>query len=253
MADRRSAVQSSAARVKAAIRQYGDQITKVALPKALTRTAFDVRGALRDSLASTFDRPTPYTLNSTYVQAAAPSNPRAWVGFRENSGKGTPAARYLLPNVDGGGRRQKRAEVQLRNSGVMPPGRYAVPGEEAELDAYGNMKRGQLVKILSAVRAFGEQGYTANRSRTAKSRGKRRHEGYFAAPPGNRSGLPPGIYKRDAADPRPVLLFVKAPSYRPRFRFHAIVERAVRERFPVRFAEALSQVQRRFAAANGVR
>jgi hypothetical protein len=244
-------VQASAARVTAALRQYGDRIVSYALPTALTRTAQDARAALRRALPTTFDRPTPYTLNSTYVRPATRADRRAWVGFRDFAGKGTPAARYLLPNVEGGARRLKGSEVQLRGAGLLPPGLFAVPGEEAELDAYGNMKRGQLVKILSAVRAFGEQGYTANRR--GVGRGKRRTEAYFAAPPGNRQGLPPGIYRRDGADPRPVILFVKPPSYRPRFRFYAIVESAVRDSFPTRFAEALTDVQRRFAASSGGR
>lgn len=242
-------VQASADRVKAAIRQYGDQVSRYALPMALTRTAQDAKDALRRELPVVFDRPTPFTMNSTYVRPASKSDPRAWVGFRDFAGKGTPASRYLLPNVEGGARRAKGSEVQLRAAGLLPAGYFAVPGEEAELDAYGNMRRGQVVKILSAVRAFGEQGYTANRSRTAASRGKRRNETYFVAPPGNRSSLPPGIYRRDAADPRPVIIFVKAPQYRPRFRFYEIVEKTVRARLPIRFAEALNQIERRFSGS----
>lgn len=246
MADSR--VQASAQRVKAAIRQYGDQVVRYALPTALTRTAQDARAALRQAMPATFDRPTPYTLNSTYVRPASKASPTAWVGFRDFAGKGTPAARYLLPQVDGGPRRAKGMELALRGAGLLPPGLFAVPGEEAELDGYGNMKRGQIVKILSHLRALGEQGYTANRSRTARSRGKRRKQTYFAAPPGNAGGLPPGIYRRDGAEPRPVVLFVKPPSYRPRFAFRAIVERAVRANIQRRFAEALAQVNVRFAA-----
>jgi len=246
MADSR--IQASAQRVKAALRQYGAQVTGYAVPIALTRTAQDAKEALRTALPATFDRPTPYTLNSTYVRPANKANPAAWVGFRDFAGKGTPAARYLLPQVDGGPRRAKGMELALRGAGLLPAGLYAVPGEEAELDGYGNMKRGQIVKILSHLRALGEQGYTANRSRTGKSRGKRKVQTYFAAPPGTASGLPPGIYQRDGADPRPVVLFVKPPRYRPRFAFGAVIERAVRANIGRRFAEALAQVDARFAA-----
>lgn len=233
---------------KAAIRQYGERLVGYALPMALTRTALDARDALRREMPAVFDAPTPYTLNALYVKPATRAQPTAWVGFREFGGKGTPAPRYLLPHVDGGARRLKRFEAALRAAGILPTGRFAVPGEEAEIDAYGNMRRGQVVKILSHLRAFGEQGYVANRSRTAASRGVRRKETYFAAQAGNRVGLPPGIYKRDGADPRPVVIFVTPPRYRPRFPFAAIVERAVRANFRRRFDEALRHMAGRFAA-----
>lgn len=245
-----ASVQASAERVKAAIRQYGDRVVNYALPTALTRTAMDARAELLRQMPIIFDRPTPYTLNSTYVAGATRYSPSAAVGFRDFYNWGTPAARYLRPNVEGGGRRMKRAEVQLRNANLLPPGHFAVPGEEAEVDAYGNMRRAQIVKILSAVRAFSEQGYNANRSRTARSRGKRRNETYFVAAPDNRGNLPPGIYRRDNADARPVIIFVKAPRYRARFPFYGIIEHTVRIRFPIRFAEALGQIERRFSGGS---
>lgn len=234
--------------VKEALRQFGDRLVTYALPMALTRTAQDARAELQRVMPSVFDRPTPYTMSALFVRPATRANPTAEVGFREWSAKGTPAPKYLLPHVEGGGRGLKRHEVALRNAGILPAGRYAVPGQEAEMDRYGNMRRGQLVKILSHLRAFGQTGYVANRSRTNKSRGKRRAETYFAAPPGNKAGLPPGIYQRDGADPRPVLIFVSAPSYEPKFRFHATIERAVLTHFQRRFDEAIAHTAARFAA-----
>lgn len=246
MADAR--IRASAQQLKAAIRQYGDQLTRYALPMALTRTAQDARQAVQRALPETFDRPTPYTINSTFIRPATKADPVAWVGFKDDWGKGTPAARYLLPNVDGGRRRDKRMERQLRTAGLLPAGMFAVPGEEASLDAYGNMRRSEVVRILSQTRAFGEQGYSANRTGSARSKKKRRRNGYFAALPGNAGGLPPGIYQRDGGDARPVVIFVRAPSYRPRFRFHDIVERAVRANIGRRLEEAVRIVNQRFAA-----
>jgi len=243
-----SRIQASAQRVKAALRQYGAQVTGYAVPIALTRTAHDAREELRRTLPATFDRPTPYTVNSTYVRPASKADPVAWVGFKDSWDKGVPATRYLLPNVEGGPRREKSMERQLRGSGLLAPGMFAVPGEEAQMDAYGNMPRSQIVRILSQVRAFGEQGYDANRTNSARSRAKRRKNGHFVALRGNASGLPPGIYRRDGADARPVILFVKRPTYRPRFPFGAIIERAVRANIGRRFKEALAQVDARFAA-----
>lgn len=241
-----SKVRANAQQVKAAMRQYGDRVMKHALPLALTLTARDAEKDVRKVLPETFDRPTPYTMKSTFVRPATRTDPRAWIGFRDAYDKGTSAAQYLLPNVEGGMRRLKRSEMQLRTARILPTGMYAVPGEEAEIDAYGNMRRGQMVKILSFLRVSVDP--TLNRSRTRASRGKRRKESYFVAKPNNRQGLPPGIYRRDGADPRPVVIFVRPPSYRPRFRFYEIIERSVKANFKRRFAEALQQVSRNLAS-----
>lgn len=229
------------------IRRYGELVARYAVPMALTRTAYDAREELRRTLPTVFDRPTPYTLNATYVKPATRTEPAAWVGFREFAGKGTPAPKYLLPQVEGGRRPVKRFERALAAVGVLPSGLSAVPGEEADIDAFGNMRRGQIVRILSQLRAFGEMGYTANATGSARSRAKRRRTGYFAAPQGNREGLPPGVYKRDGADARPVIVFVTRPTYRVRFPFHETVRRVAAERFPARLREALAHVRTRVA------
>lgn len=234
--------------VRAAIRGYGERIVSYALPMALSRTAVDARNAVRAEMPSIFDRPTPYTLNSLQAIPATRQNPTAAVEFRMFSVKGTPATEYLLPQVDGGPRRLKRHERALRAAGYLPNGWFVVPGEEAEMDAYGNMRRGQMVKILSHLRAFTAAGSNLNRSRTTKNRGVRRKEGYFPAKPGNREGLPPGIYQRDGADARPVLIFVaRPPAYQPRFPFHALVQATVRRRFGAHFGAALTHIAQRFS------
>lgn len=66
--------------------------------------------------------------------------------------------------------------------------------------------------------------------------------------PGNACGPPPGIYQRDGTDARPAVTFVRAPSYRPRLRFHDIAERAVRANIGRRPEEAVRTVNARFAA-----
>src|SRR3546814_6873764 len=64
------------------------------------------------------------------------------------------------------------SDLALQRVG-LPGDQYAFPAAGAELDAYGNMSRGQVVRLLSYLQAFGEQGYRANatarsRARTAK-------------------------------------------------------------------------------------
>lgn len=224
-----------------------EKTCKFALVVALTKTAKQAKEAAVAAAKATFDAPTPYTLRSSFFLPATLDKPSSTVGFREFAGKGTPAPKYLHPQVFGGQRHAKRFERALRAAGVLPPGLFAVPGEEAELDTYGNMSRGQIVKILSHLRVTSDA--TQHRSRTVKSRGKRRAQTYFAVLPDSDKahGLPPGVYRRDNADPRPVLIFTKAPQYSPIYPFYDIVKQSVQEKIFKHFKEAL----RKYGPGNG--
>lgn len=200
---------------------------------ALTLSAKDGREKLKAELPSIFDRPTPWTMNSTRVEPARKKDrePTSAVYFREFAHKGTPAAKYLGPQVYAGERRDKRSERALKYANILPPHMQTVPGQAADLDAYGNMKRGQITKILSHVRASTDSAQ--NRSRTRKSRGRRRKEQYFAATPGSprTAHLHPGIYKRRdfamGSAIKPVLMFVDKPNYDARLDMEGIIRAEV--------------------------
>ncbi|CBS89229.1 hypothetical protein [Azospirillum lipoferum] len=208
-----------------------------AMVVALTKTAQIAKEDARAAMGSEFDRPTSYTLNSLYVKPATKADPVAVVGIREWGGKGTPATKYLTPQVYGGNRRPKRFEVALQQAGIMPAGMFAMPGEEAQMDSFGNMKRGQIVKILSHLRA--SRDTTQNRSTSGRNRGRRRMETYFAVPVGSDNPLPPGVYWRDKADPRPVLIFTKSPHYAPRYNLYDIVKESAKRNLLPEFRKAL--------------
>lgn len=216
----------------------------------LTRIAQDVKRAEQDALPRVFDRPTPYTMNSLFMRSATKREPAAEVWFKDRraTAKGTAAADYLSPNVYGGDRNRKRMEVALQRIGLLPAGMIAVPGKAAKLDAYGNMDRGEIVRVLSWLQAFGEQGYRANstaktRARIAKGsikRGVRGHEyfvsrgrGWWFGAGGWRRGreqhLAPGVYRRFkfgfGQHIEPVLMFVRAPVYKRRYPFFEIAQR----------------------------
>ena len=116
--------------------------------------------------------------------------------------------KYLRPQIHAGHREYKRFEKAFNRARILPMGMYIVPGSGAGLDQYGNMGRGLIVKILSYFKAFGEQGCTANI--TEKKKGK----------------LPPGIYSRTSfvwgGAIKPIMIFVKKPSYENRYEFYKI-------------------------------
>ncbi|TXL70114.1 hypothetical protein FHP25_35930 [Vineibacter terrae] len=234
-------IKSNIPNVLKTLTQFQREQVPFATIVAMTRTAQALKEVHITEINRVFDRPTPWTLNGLYVQPATKRRPEAAVYFREFAPKGTPAGKYLRPQMHGGQRRHKGMERLLQGKGLLPPGMYVVPGQGAEVDAYGNMSRGQIIKILSYLRAFGEVGYLANRSRRTKSRGTRRREHYFVGSPG---GAPLGVWQRKGDGIVPVMIFVQAPQYPVRYRFQEVSARTAAFHFPPHFWHALAQATR---------
>lgn len=228
------------------VRKY-DNIARQQLPfaisKAVNETAKIVKQREYGEIARVFDRPTPYTLNSLFVKFGSKTLPIAEVKLKDDAGKGTPAAKYLLPQIEGGGRRHKRFERALAARGLLPQGKYVVPGSAAKMDAYGNMQRGQVVQILSALGAAETvSGFMANRTERSKKRKGRTLAEYFVGAPGN-GRLPEGVWQRHTfgfgSAIKPVAIFTDRPNYKQRLRFQQVGERTVRAEFPAEFTKAL--------------
>ncbi len=215
-----------------------------AAAKSLTDTAQMVQSAEKEAMKSTLDRPTPYTLKSIYVKAARKNRLEAVVGFKEFAGKGTPAVKYMYPEIMGGDRNTKRFERALQSKGILPKGMYVVPGAGCQLDAYGNIPQSLIVQIISYFQAFGEQGYRANitpQRKAALAKGSKRKgtmgfEYFVSYGPGTAGGrqhLPAGIYKRVTfamgSAIKPILMFVKKPAYRKRFPFYVVARKIINE------------------------
>lgn len=220
---------------------------------ALTRTAGDGKRAVEAALPTVIDRPTPYTMGGFRLWPATKIKLVAEVDFRDSFGKGSHARDYLAPQVFGGERKLKAFERSIQRVGLLPAGMAAVPGAAAKMDAYGNMARGQIVQIMSYLRAFGEQGYRANitakrkASMNAGTRSKRGMAFFVGRPGGGRKPL--GIWLREdfgqlGSSIKPVVLFVKTPTYRKRLDVRGISDRVIAERFPIHLTEAMQQAMR---------
>ncbi len=219
---------------------------------ALTKTAKAAQEELRKEMERAFDRPTPYALNSTYVRTANVNRLQAEVGIKDEAVKGTPAVNFLGPQIGGGERRLKRFEKALQAHSLLPQGMYAVPGSAAEIDGYGNMSKGQIMKILSALRAAEMySGYSANRARklpgltVAKKRranAKKKQAEYFVGRPGG-GRLPLGIWQvfrfGHGSAVKPVVIYTSKAQYKSRFDFAGIVDRVAARDFDALFLEQL--------------
>ncbi|QRY79648.1 hypothetical protein JVX91_00605 [Pseudomonas sp. PDNC002] len=212
---------------------------------ALTRTAQAVEKVLVTSMRTVFDRPTPYTLNSLRVFPATKEKLVARVWMKDESVKAEPATRWLTPEIYGGDRRTKRVERQLRERGILPEGKYVVPGAGAKLDKYGNMNRGQVTKALSGIGGYTQQGYDANATDSARSVKKGNYRHYFVMHGPDRQ--PIGIAERTAKGKdglAMILAFVSKPTYRKTFDFHQIAQREAEARLRAEAEKAVAEARR---------
>ncbi len=210
---------------------------------ALTRTAVKCRDEMKEHARKAFDRPTPYALNAFAARPATKQNLASTVYLKPGTGgKMTPASYFLGPEIEGGVRRTKRSEKAFAAAGLINPGAYVTPGSAAALDEYGNQSRGQIVQIMSILRAFGEQGYRANR---VKGWSRKTRTGQIFAVRGgsNRRGLKPGVYRRKAGGGvECLMIFVKkTPVYRQRLPFNELVAADAARIFPAELDAALER------------
>lgn len=250
--------------------EFSDRRFNAAMATALTRTAVTVRNTVQAELPRVLDKPTPYTMRQLRYVPARADRLAAAVGFNvvnvtdergatiefRDLGPGeTAAGKYLTPQIEGGGRRLKRLEVALRAAGALPDGWLAVPGQGANLDAYGNVSRGQVVQVLSQLRVQLVAGSSRNISLDARKQiaaQRRAGRRFFVIAPGQ-GKLQPGIYQRELVGRNitPVFIFVRSVSYRRRFDFDGITRRVADQTLPQEIDRALNESLARLRARGG--
>ncbi len=213
-----------------------------AIKRALDKTAFEARDAAKAEIKRVFDRPVPFTQNAIYTQASKPDKLEALVGIKDQSVIGTPAAKYLQPQMAGGQRRHKRFEKWLIYHGIMSSNQYAVPGRGAPLDAYGNVRRGTYTKVLSALRASPDP----MQNETARSRARRRRRGGYRIFVVTRNRRAIGIGRARGAGALEMLFFfvTNAPRYKAVFKFGELVTKVAVREYPRKLDE---QIRRELA------
>jgi hypothetical protein len=205
-----------------------------AVSLALNRTAQDVKQALVSEIGRVFDRPNPFTLNSVRIRPATKRKLEVEIWLKDDMEGGIAPSHYLAPQVFGGERKLKRFERALLARRLLPPGMFVVPGAGAKLDSYGNISRGQIVQILSALGAAEmTAGYSANRTaRSMKRRGALPE--YFVGRPAGGKG-PLGVWQRfsfaHGGAIKPIMIFVRKPTYRARLDVYGTIEEAAQRQF----------------------
>lgn len=215
-----------------------------ALARALTKTGVRVNGAEVELMKESFDRPTPYTLKSLFLKPATKKTLAAHVWVKDDrAGSGTPATKYVLPNIVGGKRNVKRFEVALQRAGHLPAGWITVAGQGARLDQYGNVSSGQIIQILSQLRLRLTEGYSRDMARGRKGIAAQRRAGgrFFVIPPGG--STQPGVYQREfmGRNITPVMIFAQQSQthYRQSLPFETVANRTVNRHFAAELQAAI--------------
>jgi len=204
---------------------------------ALTRLA---KGGQKDTQAEMkrlFDRPTPYTIRSVYVQPAKKKRQVAVVGIkdRESSKNSKSPADQLRHEFRGGSRGRSRLEFWLERAGKITSREYLVPGEEARLDRYGNISRGQVQQIMSQIKVGADAiSFSSDSRRSKRKRG--RLKGYFWS---DGRQLPKGVWQRDGGDAVPIMIVVTQPTYRAMIDIRRVVNEGIRKRAKHEIAKAV--------------
>jgi len=188
--------------VVARLRDSGKDQAPFVMASGLTAMARAVARAETEEMQRVFDRPTPFTMRAIGTTPATKQNLTAQVFVKEAQ------AKYLEPQVDGGARHLKTFEERMTiTAGQL----VAVPGTGAPRNAYGNIGKAQLLKILREVNTGG----MAKRY-------------FYGRPKGH--GLPGGIYARSDGNSKivPLLVFAQRAVYQSRFKFSEVAELTVR-------------------------
>lgn len=242
-------------RVQKQLLALSEKQISVAAAKALNDSAFQLRRDMQAHMRTTFDRVTPWMERAPKVIMATPEKLEATVlpTYRSETGTtggkvGVDPQQVLQAQEYGGRRADKRSEVRLRRSGILPTGyQTAIPQTPFPNsdDGRGNLRGPFLTQLLSYLQAFGSDGYRANmgakRMKGIHERGGKgnsfigpvRGWRYIVTYGGMRGGarqtqkgdfdqrmanLPAGIWAvqgTGGVDVRPVLMFVRQGSYKP--------------------------------------
>jgi len=222
-----------------------DKQFRYAVAQSMTDTAKAAQTKLKQETPRHVDRPTPFTVNATYVLFANPNNMRAEVGFKQFATKGTPAGKYLSAMAKGGDRSHKRSESVLRYAEAIGRSQFIVPRREWQGDPYGNVPRGTHTMMLSQLKAFGGSLSYMNASNSKRSQRKRATAGQFFMSRSRRAIL----YRapnaaRDAIETA-FMVLDDAPNHERRFPITTILNAEVGRAYPQLLRTMLTNELRR--------
>jgi len=224
--------------------ERADQQIRFAVAKSLTLTAKAVQSDLTAEMKQGFDRPTPYTLRSSFVKPATRANLNAVVGIKDMQPSKVAAspAELLGHQFRGGGRIRKNLENHLAKAGLLSPGEFVSPGAGARLDRFGNMSRGQVQQIMSQLRLGVDPHSWASKSKRSQRNVKKAGRVFWSHGGFRSAHLPRGAWidMGGSVGLRPLLMVTGRPSYRQRIDIEKIAAASVKRNWDRIFEAALA-------------
>jgi hypothetical protein len=201
--------------VLAALRGSGRDQAPFVMASGLTSMAKAVAKVETDTMQRVFDRPTPFTMRAIGMTPATKQNLQAKVFVKDAQ------AKYLEAQVDGGRRHLKSFEERMTiTAGQL----VAMPGAAAPRNAYGNIGKAQLLRIIRETNTSG---------------GARRY--FYGRPKGH--DMPGGIYARVNGNSQivPLLVFAQQAIYQKRFKFSEVAELTVKAQWTEHLSAAFQR------------
>jgi len=226
-----SALQSQLNQFTSDLNDIGRKQIPFATALALTWTAKDIKAAERKEMGRVFDNPTNFTLNGLYISPATKKKLNAKVWFKDWVPKGTPAAKYLQPQVKGGDRRQKRYEKALQARGFIRSGQVTGPGAGARLNRAGNITQGQINRMLNSLHS-----QQVDSTQHTVQVGNRTFFAHY-----DESGFIDTIYIRNGRRVKPFLHVFDSANYEIKFKFYDIAEHTFNTKYKNNFKKAFRQ------------
>lgn len=210
---------------EARLKTIGDNATSDIASDALNDVMFYGRAKVKQHMKDVFDKPTPRTLNSILYRMATAQNPEAKLWINDDTTKGASPAQWLAVQEAGGVRKDKRVENWLQNARILKDNEqvYAM-----QPDSRGNMKGGDVTKMLSALQAGDPWQWSRDKAKQSGFRIARRKV----------DGMPFGIFKMQGVHSKLFLLFTRKQTYRKRFKFREVLQEAWNKKIDGAYAKA---------------
>lgn len=221
--------------------------------QAINATANKVRTVTYGAMRANFDRPTPNTLKSLFIRYASLTDLAAEVFVKDKSIGGNQAsiedsdaqgsmAQILGHQFSGGIRVFKTIEKAFAANGYLKGGEYIAPGPDAKLDAYGNMSRGQVQQIYTALRLHFDVANNATGSRRSRRNALAAGRLFWSMGPPLNKTLRRGLWGVDGrGNPKLILVPISKAVYRQRIDMAGITAKVVPQVFPGYFQAELAK------------
>jgi len=177
--------------VQRLLRNLSEKEIEYATFVGTNRIAYAVMKAQREEVKTTFQDPTRFIQTGIRYEKMTKTRRQARAYWTEERNP------YIEPHVIGGARAVKKIEQVYRGKGILPAGRWMVPGPGAPLNQFGNPTRAFSKKLFAAAGDFAATGKSGD---------------WFVNPK--------GVFTRKGGSIEPLMFFAREPRYQNRYKFY---------------------------------